>query len=150
MTLKGISLLKSFEGFRNFPYLDQAGVATIGYGSTFYLDGTKVKMTDAPITQRQATDLLEAVVAKFERDVRSYVKVKLEDHQWDALISFAYNVGSGAFKSSTLLKVINKNPNDFAEIERQFGRWIKAGGKDNKGLKKRRNQEYYYYKNNII
>lgn len=150
MTLKGLSLLKSLEGFRNHPYLDSANIPTIGYGNTFYLDGTRVTMKDAPITQRQATDLLESVVERFEKEMKPSIKVKLKDHQWDALVSFTYNVGVHAFKTSTLLKVVNKDPEDYAEIERQMLRWIKAGGKDNKGLRKRRNREFYYYKNNMI
>ncbi len=150
MTLKGLALLKQLEGFRNHPYLDSVGVPTIGYGNTRYDTGEKVKMTDRPITIREATELLETIVATFEADAKKRIKVDLDSNQMDALIMFAYNVGSQAFADSTLLKVVNNDPNDFEGIKRQFLRWVYAGGKESKGLRKRRNREFYYYQNNKL
>lgn len=147
MTVKGLSLLKNLEGFRNHPYLDNANppVPTIGYGNTFYTDGTRVTMADPPISRKDATALLLKVVAKFEKGVRKHVQVYLEPHQWDALISFTYNVGAEAFRTSTLLKVVNNDPQDYFEIERQMKRWNKSGGRINNGLITRRAREFQYY-----
>lgn len=150
---QGLDLIKKWEGFRNHPYLCPAGVPTIGYGTTYYRDGTKVKMTDKPITQQEATMILCDIVEEFERGVNSLVKKTLTQNQFDALVSFAYNIGLGAndihgrksgFASSTLLKKVNKNPND-PSIPDEFKRWVFAGGVELKGLKKRRNQEAWLY-----
>jgi lysozyme len=146
VTNKGLSLLKKLEGWRNHPYLDSAGVATIGYGNTFYLDGKRVSMQDSPITQDEGVKLLKSILAHFERGVWDAVSsVCLEPNQFDALVIFAYNVGLHAFKNSTLLKRVLSNPNEEEEIDYQFSRWNKAGGVKNKGLIKRRNQEVWLY-----
>lgn len=144
---KGLESIKTHEGFRNHPYYCQSGVPTIGYGNTYYADGRKVKITDDPITQKDALELLLKVVSGFERAVNRLVKVQLSQSQFDALTSFIYNVGIGAFASSTLLKVINLDPYNYPEIERQFLRWNKSNGKPSKGLLKRRKSEFYLYKN---
>ncbi len=133
---KGIALISKLEGFRSKPYLDSANVATIGYGSTFYLDGRRVKMTDDPISKDDAHRLLSIVANKFAVSVDKYVTTCLNQNQFDALVSFTYNVGSGAFKNSTLLKVVNKDPNNYDEVNRQMLRWVRAGGKVLDGLKK--------------
>lgn len=144
LSKQGSELIKKYEGFRNHPYLDAVGVPTIGYGNTYYSDGTAVTMSDEPLTREQANELFRDVVSGFEDAVNSHVKVCLYQCQFDALVSFAYNVGVGAFRSSTLLKRINANPND-PDIARQFKRWDKADGKVLKGLTKRRNEEAYLY-----
>ena len=98
MTMKtspqGLAIIKKFEGFRSKPYLCPAGVPTIGYGSTRYEDGRPVKMTDAPITEAQAQELLQATLAKYEDCVNGAVKMPINQNQFDALVSFAFNVGS--------------------------------------------------------
>ena len=145
VTDKGLHLLKKLEGWRNHPYLDSAGVATIGYGNTFYLDGTRVTMQDDPITQAEGEKLLKSILAHFEKGVKdATASVYLEPNQFDALVIFAYNVGLHAFKSSTLLKRVLVNPDD-EDIKYQFSRWNKAGGVELKGLTKRRNQEAWLY-----
>ena len=142
---KGLDLIKKEEGFRNHPYLDTAGVATIGYGNTYYQDGRKVKLNDTPITMSDATELLCDIVDEFEKGVHALTaSVSLCQNQFDALVSFAYNVGLHAFSGSTLLKRILKDPND-KDIDYQFSRWNKAGGVESKGLKKRRNRESWLY-----
>jgi len=142
---KGIDLIKKYEGFRNHPYRCAADVATIGYGTTFYPDGTPVKMTDKPVTMVDALQILYTVIDGFEKGVWDAVSsVCLEQNQFDALVSFAYNVGLGAFKNSTLLKRVLDDPND-EDIKYQFSRWNKAGGRVLKGLKKRRNEEAWLY-----
>lgn len=141
---KGLDLIKKYEGFRNHPYLCPAGVATIGYGNTFYGDGTRVKMTDPPVTKKTADALLRTIVAHFERGVNELVKKEITQSQFDALVSFAYNVGLHALKTSTLLRKVNLDP-DHQEIGFEFRRWNKAGGKVLKGLSKRRNEEAWLY-----
>lgn len=140
----GLDLIKKHEGFRNHPYLCPAGVPTIGYGTTFYPDGTKVTMDDPPVTQLKATEYLLEVVEQFEQGVKSVVTSDITQNQFDALVSFAYNLGMANLRRSTLLKKVNENPND-PSIKDEFLRWINANGKPLKGLKKRRNMEAWVY-----
>jgi lysozyme len=140
----GLELIKKYEGFKAKAYLCPANVPTIGYGSTYYEDGTKVKLTDSPITQERATELLEALLVSYERSVDSYCVDTINQNQFDALCSFAYNCGVGNLKSSTLLKKVNKNPND-PTIKDEFLKWNKGGGKVLSGLTKRRIEEAQLY-----
>lgn len=141
---KMVNIIKRFEGFRSRPYLCAAGVPTIGYGSTRYADGKKVSLEDGIITEGEATELLLKTLEKFERGVREEVISKINQNQFDALVSFTYNLGVGAFKKSTLLKKVNVNPND-PSITDEFLKWVKAGGKALKGLQLRRKIEADYY-----
>lgn len=143
----GINLIKKFEGFSSKPYPDPAtgGVPfTIGYGSTYYEDGRKVTMADAPITEDRATKLLAQLLDHYERGVDSFCRDDIGQNQFDALVCFAYNVGIGALKGSTLLKKLNANPND-PTIKDEFLRWNKAAGRVMKGLTKRRAEEADLY-----
>lgn len=143
----GINLIKKFEGFSSKPYPDPAtgGVPfTIGYGSTYYEDGRKVTMADAPITEDRATKLLAQLLDHYERGVDSLCRDDIGQNQFDALVCFAYNVGIGALKGSTLLKKLNANPND-PTIKDEFLRWNKAAGRVMKGLTKRRAEEADLY-----
>lgn len=143
----GLSLIKKFEGFVGKPYPDPGTgdlPITIGYGSTFYEDGTKVKMTDPPITEERATKLLRNVVKMFEQHVDSLTRDDITQNQFDALVCFTYNVGVDALKRSTLLKLVNKNPAD-PLIRNEFLKWNKAAGKVLKGLTKRRESEANLY-----
>ena len=90
----GLDLIKEFESFRAAPYLCSAGVPTIGYGTTVYPNGMKVKLSDQKITQQLAESFLQCHVNAIEKDVLNLVKVPLKQNQFDALVSFAYNVGS--------------------------------------------------------
>lgn len=140
----GIELIKSFEGFRSAPYKCPAGIPTIGYGATFYPGGAKVKMTDKSITEEDAVDILKNMLGSFERYVDSYCRDDINQNQFDALVSFAYNLGPANLKSSTLLKKVNLNPND-ETIRAEFMKWVKAGGKTLKGLVRRREAEANLY-----
>lgn len=140
----GLELIKKYEGFKAKAYLCPANVITIGYGSTYYEDGTKVKLTDSPITKERATELLEALLVSYERSVDSYCVDTINQNQFDSLCSFAYNCGVGNLKSSTLLKKVNKNPNDLT-IKDEFLKWNKGGGKVLTGLTKRRIEEAQLY-----
>ena len=141
---KGIELIKSFEGLVLKPYRCSAGVPTIGYGNTFYENGKKVAMTDKPITEARATELLYWSLTKFEQYVDSYCIDTITQDQFDALVSFCYNLGPGNLKASTLLKKVNKDPND-PTIRAEFMKWNKAGGRALKGLTRRREAEANLY-----
>jgi lysozyme len=141
---KGIELIKAFEGFRSKPYKCPAGIPTIGYGATFYPGGKKVTMADAPITEEQGTELLQSMLVNFEKYVDSYCRDDINQNQFDALVSFAYNLGPANLKSSTLLKKVNANPED-ETIRAEFMKWVKAGGKTLQGLVKRRTAEANLY-----
>lgn len=141
---KGIELIKSFEGFRGKPYKCPAGVPTIGYGATFYPNGKKVTMDDKEITEKSATDLLHHMLESFEKYVDSYCRDDVNQNQFDALVSFAYNLGPSNLKTSTLLKKANTNPND-ETIRSEFMKWVKAGGKTLQGLVRRREAEANLY-----
>ena len=140
----GIELIKKYEGFMTSPYKCPAGVPTIGYGATYYPNGDKVKMTDNSITESEAEELLHSMVVSYENAVNRYVQTSISQNQFDALVSFAYNLGNGALQKSTLLKKVNKNPCDL-DIKNQFNRWVKAGGKTLAGLVKRRKEEGELY-----
>jgi lysozyme len=139
VSVRGLNLIKRFEGLSLKPYLCPAKIPTIGYGNTFYEEGTKVAMDDKPITIKRAEMLLKLIVDKFAIGVEKVLKVPLEQNQFDAIVSFAYNVGLGSLKSSTLLKKINDGK--FLEASKEFGRWNKANGKILDGLTKRREAE---------
>jgi lysozyme len=119
-------------------------VPTIGYGSTFYENNKKVLMSDAPITKERAEDLLKISADRFAAKVVNLVKKPITQNQLNALTSFAYNLGSGALASSTLLKKVNVNPNDLT-IRNEFLRWNKANGVALKGLTNRRIKEADLY-----
>lgn len=141
---KGINLLHKYEGLRLDAYLCPANVWTIGFGNTRYEDGTPVKQGDK-ITNDRAKELFNNIIIKhFETGVIKSVKTKLNDNQFSALVSFTYNIGLGNFRSSTLLKLVNENPNN-PKIKDQFLRWNKAGGKILNGLISRRKEEAELY-----
>ena len=154
MTLdnKGVLLIAQFEGLRLKPYLCSAGVPTIGYGSTFYPSGRKVTMRDKPITQETAFWMLKQVANMFAKDVDSLVTSNINQNQFNALVSFAFNLGSDidadnipeGLGDSRLLRRVNANPND-PEIAREFVKWNKAGGRVLDGLTKRRLKEAELY-----
>lgn len=129
----GINLIKKFEGLELKAYKDSVGILTIGYGHTH-----GVKAGDA-ITGQQADAFLREDVQVAELAVNTNVKVKLTQGQFDALMSFVFNLGSGNFVKSTLLKKLNAG--DYAGAADEFGRWINAGGKPLTGLIKRRAAE---------
>ncbi|WP_335952328.1 lysozyme [Acinetobacter pittii] len=134
----GINLIKSFEGLRLKAYDDGVGVWTIGTGTTVYPNGVKVKQGDT-CTPEQAKAYFKHDLAKFEKTVNESVTVPLNQNQFDALVSLTYNIGAGALKNSTLLKLLNKG--DYKGAADQFLVWNKAGGKVMKGLVRRREAE---------
>ena len=141
---KGYKLITKFEGLSLKPYLDSIKVPTIGYGNTYYTDGKRVTLLDKEITKEVAFDMFKEVANRFGKRVDELVTSNINQNQYNALVSFAYNVGTGNFALSTLLKKVNKNPNDLT-IKDEFLRWNKAGGKVINGLTNRRNEEANIY-----
>lgn len=135
---KGIELIKRFEGLRLKAYQDSVGVWTIGYGWTQPVDGKKVG-PGMQIDQATADRLLKCGVVQYEQGVNQLVKVKITQGQFDALVSFAYNLGWRSLSTSTLLQKLNAGDKQGAAD--QFGRWVNAGGKRLDGLVARRAAE---------
>ncbi|MBH2708082.1 lysozyme [Serratia marcescens] len=134
----GIELIKRFEGLELEAYQDSVGVWTIGYGWTQAVDGKKI----APgmrIDQATADRLLKCGVVQYEQGVNQLVKVRITQRQFDALVSFAYNLGLRSLSTSTLLRKLNDGDKQGAADE--FGRWVNAGGKRLDGLVTRRAAE---------
>lgn len=105
---KGMNIIKNFEGLRLNAYRDVAGVWTIGYGSTRFHDGKKVKPGDRLASETQADALFRNTLGQYEDAVNQNVKVPVTQNQFDSLVSFAYNEGTGAFRGSTLLVKLNE------------------------------------------
>jgi len=123
---KGIELITSFEGLKLNPYLCPANVPTIGYGTTRYPTGIKVSLKDASITKEQALLFLKNDISFYENAVDSLCNDNLTQNQFNSLVSFAYNLGVTALKTSSLLKKVNTNPND-PTIKNSFLLWVFGG-----------------------
>ncbi|HAS0914364.1 lysozyme [Enterobacter asburiae] len=135
---KGIALIKKFEGCKLTAYQDSVGVCTIGYGWTQPVDGKPIRV-GMTIKQETAERLLKTGLVSYESDVSRLVKVGLTQGQFDALVSFTYNLGARALSTSTLLRKLNAG--DYAGAADEFLRWNKAGGKVLNGLTRRREAE---------
>lgn len=131
---KGINLIKNFEGCRLEAYKCPAGIWTIGYGHTGLTVHQGLK-----ITQKEADNLLKTDLIVHCNNVTKLVKVPLTQNQFDALVSFEFNIGYGAFNSSTLLKLLNQGK--YTDAANQFGRWVYTNKKVLPGLVKRRAAE---------
>lgn len=150
--LKGEQLIKKYESCMLVPYLCPAGVPTIGWGNTVYSTGRKVSLKDKAISQVEADKLFRFILDLFEKDVRSLIKTDITQNQFNALVSFAYNVGTDidadliaeGLGDSTLLKKININSKD-PSIKDEFLKWNKIKGKVSKGLTSRRKIEAELY-----
>lgn len=141
---EGLNLIKKFEGFSSKPYSDPVGIPTIGYGTTRYSSGKKVKMSDNYVCREKAEEILrEQVDNIYSKAVNKYAKNIQTQQQFDALVSFTYNLGVGSLKKSTLLKKHNKS--DYLGASKEFERWVYAGGIVLKGLRRRREAERTMY-----
>lgn len=134
---KGIELIKKHEGLRLASYLCPAGIPTIGYGHT---KGVKLGQV---ITETEAEQFLIEDLKTSEQEIDRQ-NLQLNQNQFDALVSFVFNVGAGNFRASTLLRRVRFNPND-RDIENQFKRWVYANSRVMPGLVKRRNDEAKLY-----
>ncbi|MFK3666215.1 lysozyme [Ochrobactrum teleogrylli] len=131
----GLNLIKEFEGLRLEKYKDAVGKWTIGYGHLILPS----ERFDLPLTGLEAEDLLQSDLRKFEGGVIQYVAVSMNQNQFDALVSFAFNLGLANLKGSTLLRLLNHG--QYTEAAEQFLRWNKAGGMALPGLTRRRAAE---------
>lgn len=146
-----IQLAKQFEGFRANPYRCPAGVATIGYGATYYSDGRKVTLLDAAIDERQASDMLKRQLANtyapgVNRLCPGLLPQALLQDDWrkfNAIVDFAFNLGLGRLQTSTLRRKLNAQ--DWAGTATELMRWVRGGGRILPGLVKRRGAEAAYF-----
>lgn len=138
ITQEGLDLIKRFEGFSPTVYICPAGYPTIGYGHLV----SKGEVFDS-ISAKEAEELLRRDVASAERAVLRLINVPLTDGQYDALVSFTYNLGSGALQSSTLRRKVNRQAH--SDVSAQLVRWVWAGGRKLNGLIMRRNIEAKLY-----
>lgn len=120
----GYKALHEREGLRLKPYLDTRGIPTIAMGNTYYSDGRKVTMKDNALTLEQAQWLAKTTADKFALEVDKLVKSNVNQNQFNALVSLAYNIGLNGFKNSTVLRLANANP-DNAKIQDAFMMWTK-------------------------
>lgn len=142
LSMKGAAFIGHFEGFRGQMYNDPVGHATIGFGHLVHMgpiNGSEPSEFKRGITRERGLELLRADAGSCATEISSSVKVKLNQAQADALISFAFNVGNGAFKDSTLLKLLNQG--DYGAVPTQLNRWTKASGRTLPGLVTRRKAE---------
>jgi len=137
----GYKALHEREGLRLKPYKDTQGIPTIAMGNTYYIDGRKVTMNDKPLTLQQANELAKITADKFALEVDKLVKSKVNQNQFNALVSLTYNIGITGFKNSTVLRKVNIDPND-GKIQDAFMMWTK-----NKELYGRRASEIKQYFN---
>ena len=135
----GYSELHKREGLRTKPYLDTRGIPTISLGVTYYPNGRKVTMQDKPITKIEAERLGKVIADRFAAEVTALIKSKVNQNQFNALVSIAYNIGINGFRTSSFLKLVNKNPND-PKIKEAIMLWTK-----NKELIGRRKSEVSQY-----
>ena len=149
---EGYQMIMNFEGLSLKPYMCSSSIPTIGFGNTYYPNGKKVTMRDKPITKEYAIEIFKFIADLFAKDVNNLLKTTVTQNQFNALVSFAYNVGSDidaddipeGLGDSTLLKKVNKNPNDLS-IMAEFLKWNKSNGKVSNGLVKRRKLEAKLY-----
>ena len=134
----GLTLIKDFEKLRLTAYLDAAGVWTIGYGHT------RSALPGMQISEARALDLLSQDVEDAEFTVQRFVRAPITQYQFDALVSLVFNIGGGAFKSSTILRLINERAEPL-RIGAEFKRWVYGNGKKLGGLELRRAAERRMY-----
>lgn len=140
---QGINLIKNFEGLRLRAYKCSGGIWTIGFGHT----GPDVK-PDSFISSVVAEQLLIEDLERFEKAVNKFIKVPINQNQYDSLVSFIFNIGIGAFEKSTLLRLLNKG--NYNLVPAQFKRWVHAGGRVSGGLIIRRNKEADLFQTPIL
>ena len=140
MVSRSVELVRKFEGCRLTPYLDVAGIPTIGYGAIYNLNGSRVKITDPAITQEVADEMLARDVSHAYSAVVRLCPVRgLSDGKLAALTDFTFNLGSGTLQHSTIRQYVLQGENLL--VPEQLGRYVYAGGKRVQGLVKRRAAE---------
>jgi lysozyme len=133
---RGLQLIMAFEGFSPTVYICSAGYPTIGYGHAIFNAEEEARFRAAPITKQDAAKLLEEDTTSAVRSVNRLTKVSLTQNQFDALVSFVFNLGGGAYQRSTLRKAVNRG--QFLEAAEEFPKWSRASGRIVQGLVRRR------------
>ena len=139
LSTNGFNLLAELEGVVLNPYKDSVGIPTIGIGSTYYEDGTKVTMKDKAITKERAIQLAKNAVKSFEARVNKSILLPMTQNQFDAMVLLCYNIGESSFARSSVVR--NFNAGNLQKAADSFLLWNKAGGKVSKGLTNRRQKE---------
>ena len=139
LSSNGFRLLGELEGIVLKPYKDSVGIPTIGIGSTYYEDGTKVRMADKPITTERAMQLAKNVVKSFEAKVNEVILLPMTQNQFDSMVLLCYNIGESGFARSSVARHFNKG--NLQEAADSFLLWNKAGGRVLRGLTNRRKKE---------
>jgi lysozyme len=142
-TEQGLALIKRFEGFSPTPYLCPAGWWTIGWGAIRGPGGQPVTAATPPVTEEEAETLLRRDVAVAELAVLRLITVPISDGRFDALTSFAFNLGGGALQRSTLRRKVNHEEHD--DVPDEFRKWVWGGGRKLPGLIRRREAEAEMY-----
>ncbi len=132
----GLAIVKLFEGWSAVPYHDPAGITTIGYGSTWTVDGKPITIDHPMITRAQGEELLRAGLQEAEQAVQRLIHAPLNPNEFSALTSFTYNVGSGNFHASTMRMKLNRC--EYAAAAMEFPKWRRSGGMILAGLVRRR------------
>lgn len=143
LLIKASNFISDLEGFREYAYLDSAGIWTYGFGFTKTPNGNKVWQFDR-ISKDKSIAFIKTIILKDYLQLQHLVKVPLNEYQWVALLSFVYNIGITRFSRSTLLSKINKQAGQDA-ITKEFKKWVYANGQVIKGLQNRRNKEIAKY-----
>lgn len=142
---EGLLFLTHEEGCVLHPYKDSVGIPTIGIGMTYYpTTGKRVTMWDPSITMQQALDMFSQMVKPFELAVYSSARDDINQHQFNALVSLCYNIGTGGYKGSTVHRLVNANVSG-DQLKAAFLMWSKAGGQISLSLKERRVREFNLY-----
>lgn len=137
-----VAVIAGFEGYSGRAYDDGVGVHTVGFGTTRHPDGAPVRPGDS-VTPQRAVVMLARDADRIAQELAACIgEVPLARHEWDAYVSWAYNVGSTAACGSTLVKRLKQTPPDYAGACRELLRWTRAGGRELPGLVKRRQAEY--------
>ena len=139
LSSNGFKLLGELEGIVLKPYRDSVGIPTIGIGSTYYEDGTKVRMADKPITTERAIQLAKNVVKSFEAKVNKVILLPMTQNQFDSMVLLCYNIGESGFARSSVVRHFNTG--NLQKAADSFLLWNKAGGRVLRGLTNRRKKE---------
>jgi lysozyme len=137
--LPALIVIKEFEGYYDKAYRDPVGIPTIGYGTIMYPNGAKVKMGEK-CSKKEAEHWLMFEIEEIIPRIEKLIKVEVTNNQFCALVSFCYNLGTGALGKSTLLKKLNRG-DELGEVGLEFKKWINAGGRPLQGLIRRREAE---------
>ena len=145
LLIKASVFIEELEGFKEYAYLDSAGIWTYGIGFTKTPGGNAIQKYDR-ISKADSHKFLQKIVLNDLLQIQKVVQVPLNDYQWIALLSFVYNIGNTRFRRSTILSKINKQAGK-EEITKEFRKWVYAKGQLIKGLQNRRNKEIskYFY-----